>query len=109
MTTDPHLLDAVLKLKSEMQTNLIKTKQGDIIDISKLPDRLLDLHNKVQKAEEKDRPLLSAALEDILGILDDLSGEIQNRYHEISDQVSIFDEGLDGLSTPVDPQTKEKE
>jgi|GEM_PF-3244877 len=109
MINKPDLLDAVLKLKSEMQANLVKTKKGDIIDISKLPGRLLDLHNQVQNADEEDRPLLSATLEDILALLDDLSSEIQKRYNEISAQVSILDAGSSPTSPPIDPQAKEKE
>ena len=109
MTKNNDLLDAVLKLKSEMQSNLVKTKKGDIIDISKLPGRLLDLHNQVQNSEEEDRPLLTATLEEILGLLDDLSSEIQKRYNEISDQVSILDDGANKPPSPIDPKVKEKE
>lgn len=109
MTANPALLDAVLKLKAEMQSNLIKTRKGDIIDISKLPGRLLDLHNQVKIADEDERPVLTATLEDVLSILDDLSGEIQQRYNEISDQVSFIEN--DGTYDPQldNPQAEKKE
>ncbi|MEH6401956.1 MAG: hypothetical protein V7750_01195 [Sneathiella sp.] len=109
MTPNPDLLEAVLKLKAEMQSNLAKTKNGDIVDISKLPGRLLDLHNQVQNTPEEGRSILSTALEDILAILDDMSGEIQKRYNEISDQVSILDEGSSGQSSPAEPHSNKKE
>ena len=91
MTSEPALLEEIQKLKSEIRFDLMQAQKGNIIDISKLPDRLLTLRNRVKDIDEEKRAPLTKALEDVLNVLDDLSKEIQHRYNEITDQIEILD------------------
>ncbi len=94
MTPNTDLLNEIHALRDEMQGNFSKAQAGTIIDISKLPDRLLALHNRVEKTDNKDQVILTEALNDVLDILDALSGEIQRRYNEISQQISTFENNM---------------
>ncbi len=90
-SSDPTLEEDFRTLKAEIWSDLLKARAGQIIDISKLPDRLQALHMRIAKTEEIDRAPLITAFEEVLGILDELSKEIQHRYNEISGQLKILD------------------
>lgn len=91
MTSDHTLLEDLSTLKARILSDLLKARKGDIIDISKLPDQLFGLHNRVKElAEEEQAPLVSA-FEDVLGALDELSKEIQQRFNDISGQIETLD------------------
>lgn len=91
MSSDQNLFEDLNRLKTQIQSNLVEARTGNIIDISKLPDQLLDLHNRVTKITEEERPPLTCAYEEVLAALDELSQEIQQRYNEISGKIKILD------------------
>ncbi len=91
MMSNQTLLDDLSKVKARILSDLLKARKGDIIDISKLPDQLFKLHNRVKDLAEEDRAPLVAAFEEVLEALDELSKEIQQRFNDISGQIKTLD------------------
>ncbi len=91
MISDSTLTKDINALKDEIGSALIQTRGGKTIDISRFPDRLLALHNRVKQSNDEDRVSLTKAFEELLGILDELAKEIQQQYNEITDQINILD------------------
>ncbi|WP_025898803.1 hypothetical protein [Sneathiella glossodoripedis] len=85
------LLDEIQSMKGALSESLTRAQQGEEVDISRLPDRLMLLHTEVQKLEGKDQEQLTKGLEDLLDLLDELSKEIHKKYEDVSRQIKMLD------------------
>ncbi len=91
MTTTEALLTEIHDMKNELKSGLERAVNGEIVDISKLPDRLLVLHTDVQKLDKDLQGSLISGLEEILDLLDNLSKEIQKKYEDMGAQIKMLD------------------
>lgn len=78
-------------LSADISRYLAQTRNGAMIDISSLPDRLVEIHQRVQNASHSQRPELSHLLTEVIGSLDELSREIQIRHDKISGDIDRLD------------------
>lgn len=91
MTTNEILLTEIQDMKSELERGLERAANGEVVDISKLPDRLLILHTDVQKLDKTRQGSLISGLEELLDLLDNLSKEIHKKYEDIGAQIKMLD------------------
>ena len=91
MTTSEILLAEIQHMKNELESGLERATNGESVDISRLPDRLLVLHTDVQKLEKTAQGDLISGLEELLDLLDNLSKEIQKKYEDIGTQIKMLD------------------
>ncbi len=88
MSSEPSLEDAIQALEAEIVKHIDRAKEGGIVDISKFPERLLSLHNRVQQeSSETDKEALIQGLKSVLDALDSLAAEIRLRYKEVSGRI----------------------
>lgn len=88
--------DADVKLDiSAMQADISRYRQqtqaGSMIDISTLPERIMDIHRQVQIAAPEHRPELSQLLTSVIGTLDELSRDVQTQHDRISRNIGILE------------------
>lgn len=91
MTMRKQLLTEIQSMKSELAGSLVQAGKGKIVDISRLPDRLMMLYSEVQKLDEKHQSDLTVGLEELLDLLDNLSKEIHKKYEDVSKQIKMLD------------------
>ena len=91
MTTSEHLLTEIQSMKNELEENLTQAVQGEVVDISRLPDRLMVLHSAVQETDSDFQINLTKGLEELLDLLDSLSKEIHKKYEDVSKQIKMLD------------------
>lgn len=91
MTMRKQLLTEIQSMKSELAGSLVQADKGKIVDISRLPDRLMMLYSEVQKLDEKHQSDLTVGLEELLDLLDNLSKEIHKKYEDVSKQIKMLD------------------
>jgi len=85
------ILADIQSMKSELKTSLANAEHGTAVDISKIPDRLSQLHGKVAGLEISERGSLVEGFEELLSLLDDLSKEIQKNYEDVSLHIKMLD------------------
>ncbi len=85
------LLEEIQTMKDELKESLSRAENGEIVDISRLPDRLMLLHTDVQKLDDKNQTILTKHLEELLDLLDELSKEIHKKYEDVSKQIKMLD------------------
>lgn len=91
MTTNKILLTEIQNMKNELKSGLERAVNGEIVDISRLPDRLLVLHTDVQSLDKTVQDSLISSLEELLDLLDNLSKEIHKKYEDIGAQIKMLD------------------
>lgn len=91
MTTNKILLTEIQNMKNELKSGLERAVNGEIVDISRLPDRLLVLHTDVQSLDKTVQDSLISGLEELLDLLDNLSKEIHKKYEDIGAQIKMLD------------------
>lgn len=67
-------------LDADISRYLSQTRNGVMIDIATLPERLTDIHRRVQTAGTPQRAELSTLFQQVIGSLDKLAREIQIRH-----------------------------
>jgi len=92
MTMSEQLKSDIQILKSELQISLTVAEQGSIVDISRIPDRLVNLHSGVARLDKPNQQAFGQSLEELLQLLDKLSQEIHKKYEDISQQIKMLDE-----------------
>ncbi|MCR9212413.1 MAG: hypothetical protein NXI13_01740 [Proteobacteria bacterium] len=78
-------------LSADISRYLAQTRNGAMIDISALPDRVVEIHQRVQNASHNQRPELASLLTQVIGSLDELSREIQIRHDKVSRDIDSLD------------------
>jgi len=74
-------------LDADISRYLSQTKNGVMIDIAALPDRLTDIHRRVQNSDKPQRMELSQLLNEVIGSLDTLAREIQMKHDKLSTDI----------------------
>lgn len=85
------ILDEIELMKTELENNLSQTQNGDIVDISRFPERLKNLHDAVQSLDQQYQASLTPGLQNLLNLLDQLSKEIQQQYEGLSKQIQMLE------------------
>ncbi len=92
MTTNNSIANSISAMKQSLLNDLQQAKDGVIIDISKLPEQLMVLHQHVADADNPDKPDLSSKLEELLELLDQIAKEIHNKYEDLNKQIKVLDQ-----------------
>jgi len=91
MTPTSNIVNSIDQMKQSLQSDLTAVRAGHIIDISKLPDRLVLLHRQVSEENSEDQEILAKSLEELLTLLDQIAQEIHSRYEGVNQQLKILD------------------
>ncbi len=91
MNNSPTVKTDISALSADISRYLAQTRSGAMIDISGLPDRLVEIHQRVQNASHSQRPELSSLLTEVISSLDELSREIQIRHDKVSRDIDSLD------------------
>jgi len=73
---------------------LQQTRDGMMIDMSSLPDKIVRLQSRVQSAPKPDRLELTNFMNQMMQSLDTLSHEIQQRHDTLARDVINLESGL---------------
>jgi hypothetical protein len=91
MSSDDTLINDLSAMKFELQTSLQNVEKGIIVDISKMPDRLVRFYGQVEGLESPSKDRFSTQLEELLALLDELSMQITKKYEDLNSQIQILD------------------
>ena len=79
-------------LDADISRYLSQTRDGIMIDIATLPDRITDIHRRIQNSTHHQRPELSKLLNQVINALDELAREVQFRHDALSRDIEKLDE-----------------
>jgi hypothetical protein len=68
-----------------------QTQNGSMIEITNLPERILEVHRRVQIAEHEQRLELSQLLNDVIGALDELSRDVQMQHDLLTKNIDVLE------------------
>jgi DNA-binding transcriptional regulator GbsR (MarR family) len=68
-----------------------QTQRGIMIDMSSLPDKLIQLQSRVQNAPKEERQELTESMEQVMQSLNTLSNEIQQRYDALNRDINSLE------------------
>ncbi|MEH6526391.1 MAG: hypothetical protein V7723_09980 [Sneathiella sp.] len=81
----------ITALHADISRYRLQTQEGSMIDIATLPERVVDIHRRVQIAAPDQRLELSQLLNNVITALDDLSRDVQMQHDLITHNIDILD------------------
>lgn len=91
MTNSATVKTDISALSADISRYLAQTRKGQMIDIGSLPDRVIEIHQRVQNASHLQRPELLGLLNEVIHSLDELAREIQVRHDHLTKEISGLD------------------
>ncbi|MBE7638366.1 hypothetical protein GUA87_16025 [Sneathiella sp. P13V-1] len=90
--TNNSITNSITAMKQSLLNDLKQAKEGVIIDISKLPEQLMVLHQHVAETEIAEKADLVAKFEELLELLDQIAKEIHSKYEDLNRQIKVLDQ-----------------
>ncbi|USG59779.1 hypothetical protein NBZ79_11380 [Sneathiella marina] len=91
MMNDTNVKLEISALQADISRYRLQTQEGSMIDIATLPERVMDIHRRVQIAAPEHRPELSLLLTNVIGALDELSRDVQTQHDLVTRNIDVLE------------------
>lgn len=91
MTNEMNVENVISALHADIFRYRQQTQNGSMIDIATLPERILEIHRRVQIAEHDQRLELSQQLNKVIAALDELSRDVHNQHDQLARNIDVLE------------------